>query len=338
MKVKQKNLPKISIITPSYNQGNYLTETIDSVISQGYANYELIIIDAGSTDETLEVIRKYESWITYWVSEPDRGQSHAIQKGLEVATGDIINWLNSDDLLAPGAFNALAREFDLERYDVLCGNCDYFLNDLDHLDLRSERMGLGATVGDTFIRRKINQPSTFFKASVIKQLGIDEQFHFTMDLDLWYRYLLRAGQSRIVLSDTLLTYFRLHESSKTVALSPRFEGDVRKVFYNVLYSLNQPDALLAFMRRAVPDADFKPTRYQVGIPVEEISSFIRVNAWAALIYYNEIGDTASARESIKVARRYGQPFNLTLTRQFIKHYLLPRRLISWMGKRTAYCL
>ena len=327
--------PKISIITPSYNQGHYLEETINSIISQQYTNYELIIIDAGSTDNTVDVIKKYEKHITYWVSEPDRGQSHAIQKGLAHVTGDIVNWINSDDLVAPGAFHALAREFDLDRYDVLCGNCDYFLNDLGHLDLRNERMGLGATVGDTFLGRKINQPSTFFKASIMKNLGIDEQFHFTMDLDLWYRYLLLAGQERIVLSDTLLTYFRLHDSSKTVALLPRFDGDVRKVFYNVLYSLGQPASLLAFMRQAIPDASFEPTRYPVTIPTALVSSFIRTWAWAAVQHYNETGDFAAARECLSVAHQHGQPFNLTLARQFVKHYMLPQQVLHWLARRSA---
>ena len=112
---------KISIITPSYNQGNFLEETILSIISQEYVNYELIIIDGGSTDNTVEVIKKYEEHVTYWVSEKDRGQSHAIHKSLAVATGDIINWINSDDIVASGAFNHIATQFDLEKYDVIYG-------------------------------------------------------------------------------------------------------------------------------------------------------------------------------------------------------------------------
>jgi glycosyltransferase involved in cell wall biosynthesis len=329
-----KDLPKISIITPSYNQGIYLEETIRSIVLQNYPYYELIIIDGGSTDNTLEVIRKYEPWITYWVSEHDRGQSHAIQKGLDRATGEIINWINSDDLVAPGAFHRLAAEFDLTKYDVICGNCDYFLQDLNHLDLRNERMGLGPTVGDTFLGQKINQPSTFFKTSVLKELGVDEQFQYTMDLDLWYRYLLRAGQSRILLSESLLTYFRLHESSKTVAQQPRFEGDIRKVFYNVLYSLDQPAALLAFMRLAITDAAFTPTRYPVNISITTISSFIRTHAWAALLHYNEVGNFTAARDCLAVARRYGQPFNLTIARQLLKLHLLPAKLLHWLTRQS----
>ncbi len=322
------NLPRISIITPSYNQGIYLEETIRSIVLQNYPNYELIIIDGGSTDNTLEVIHKYEPWITYWVSEKDRGQSHAIRKGLAQATGDIINWINSDDLCAPGAFYHIAAEFDLEKYDVLCGYCDYFLNDLNHLDKRNERMGVFATVGDTLLACHINQPSTFFKASVIKKLDIDEGFHYTMDVDLWYRYLLMTGQSRIFFSDKLLTYFRLHGTSKSVAEYAKFEGDRNKVYYNVLLGLEQPSALLKYMSLRMPDfTSFKPKCYQVSISTDKVKSFILNYAWPAVIYYNGIKDYKSARECLSSAINCGQPWSFTLLRQVIKHYLVPSALL-----------
>jgi glycosyltransferase involved in cell wall biosynthesis len=205
------------------------------------------------------------------VSEPDRGQSHAIQKGLDIATGDIINWINSDDLIAPGAFHHIAAEFDLGKYDVICGRCDYFRDNLSQLDLRGMRMGLGPTVGDTFNQHIINQPSTFFKASVIKGLGIDEQFRYTMDLDLWFRYLLQNGQSRILLSDGLLSYFRLHDASKSVAEVSHFEGDIWKVHYNILYSLGQDDAILTFAGHSIPCFErFQPTQYPISISLAEL--------------------------------------------------------------------
>lgn len=321
-------LPKISIITPSYNQGQYLDETIRSIISQSYPNYELIIIDGGSTDDTLKIIRKYESWITYWVSEPDRGQSHAIRKGLAQATGDIINWINSDDIVAPGAFHHIASELNLETHDVICGYCDYFLGTLDNLDLRNMRMGLSATVGDTILSHKINQPSTFFKASVIKALDIDEQFHYAMDLDLWYRYLLSAGQNRVSLSNKLLTYFRLHDTSKSVAESSRFEGDVHKVHYNIAYSLGTAPALLAFISRNIPlFKSFTPTKYPVQISSSELASFIRAYAWRAVQYYNTLNNFADAKECLDIARRNGQAFDWIMVRQIIKHNIIPKFLL-----------
>jgi len=321
--------PKISIITPSYNQGQYLEETIRSIITQDYPNYELIIMDAGSTDNTVEVIKKYEDYITHWVSEPDRGQSHAIQKGLALATGDIINWINSDDLVAPGTFHRIAAEFDLTKYNVICGYCDYFVNDLQHMDLRNMRMRVEATVGSTFLQRGINQPSTYFKAAVLKELNVDEQFHFAMDLDMWYRYLLLYGQQQVLLSEGRFSYFRLHKESKSVADESRFEADIRKVFYNVLFSVNVPQALLAHVRLGIPDPRFTPTRYPVRIPLGELAAFIRWNAWEAVIYYNNEKQYPEARACLSAARRTGQPVNNSLVRQYIKLYLAPKSLVRW---------
>jgi glycosyltransferase involved in cell wall biosynthesis len=322
-------LPKISIITPSYNQGKYLEETILSIISQNYDNYELVIIDAGSTDDTLKVIDKYKEWITYWVSEPDRGQSHAIQKGLAKATGDIINWINSDDIVAPGAFHRIADEFDLTRYDVICGKCDYFINSLDKLDMRDMRMGIFSTIGDTIIQHKINQPSTFFKTSVLKKLGIDEDFRYTMDVDLWYRYLLAEGQSRILISDGLFTYFRLHEASKSVAESGGFNGEVWKVHYNIFKSIHQDQVLLDFSSHFIDDFfKFVPKTYDVKVPVYELHSFVRYVAWLALIYYNEHRDFKAARKCLQICLHNGQILNKAVIKQIIKHYLLPKYFLG----------
>ena len=328
--------PKISIITPSYNQGQYLEETIRSIIAQDYPNYELIIMDAGSTDNTVEIIKKYEDYITHWVSEPDRGQSHAIQKGLALATGDIINWINSDDLVAPGAFHRIAQEFDPQQHDVICGYCDFFLDDLQHLDLRNMRMGLGASVGDTMALQQINQPSTFFKASILKELSINEQFRYTMDMDLWYRYLLLYGQTRVRLSKGLFTYFRLHEASKSVAEGAKFEGEVWKVNYNVLYTFRQDAVLLEFAAHFIPDfSHFVPAQYETRTLPAELRGFIRYVAWLGMHYYNLHWNQQAVRRCLKIARHYGQPLNKTMLRQLFKHFLLPTSAARWLAGQPA---
>ncbi|HEX8429497.1 glycosyltransferase family 2 protein [Hymenobacter sp.] len=328
------SLPFISIITPSYNQGQYLEETIRSIIAQNYPNYELIIVDAGSTDNTLDVIRLYEPWITYWVSEKDRGQSHAIQKGLVQVKGDIVNWINSDDLVAPGAFYRIAAEFDLTRYDVICGRCDYFTGDITQLDMRGMRMKVEETVGDTINFQQINQPSTFFKASVLKELGVDEQFRYTMDLDLWFRYLLIAGQERILLSDNLFSYFRLHETSKTVAEGSHFVQDTQKVLYNILYSVEQAPVLLASVRRTISDPSFLPTRYPLKIPKHTLSAFVKHQAWLAVHRYNEMGEYTAAKQCLAIAREHGQPLNWSVVKQLIRLYAVPKGLLHHLTTRS----
>ena len=120
----QAELPKISIITPSFNQADYLEETILSIINQNYPNLEYIIIDGGSTDNSVEIIKKHEKNIDYWVSEKDNGQSHAINKGFAKATGEILNWINSDDILAENALIKIAEAYLKRKNDniVILGN------------------------------------------------------------------------------------------------------------------------------------------------------------------------------------------------------------------------
>lgn len=118
--------PKISIITPSLNQGDFIEECIRSVLLQQYPNLEYIIIDGGSQDNTVNIIKKYEPWIDYWVSEEDSGQSQAINKGMKIATGDIVAWLNSDDMYFPGVFFEIARQFSIYSNKLLCvGDCEF---------------------------------------------------------------------------------------------------------------------------------------------------------------------------------------------------------------------
>ena len=239
--------PKISIITPSYNQGQYIEQTILSVIGQGYPNLEYIIIDGGSTDNTVEIIKKYADKITYWVSEPDRGQSDALNKGLEKCTGEIFNWINSDDYFEEGSFFKIAEYFiDNPSIEMLCGNCRYFNNETQEQTF-IHRSGIFKSVEQTLINQIINQQASFYKLTIVKTLGgVNKRLHYCMDLDLWFRYLIHHGQTNILLVDDLFAHFRLHDESKTVQYQTRFREEENLLWSNLLSKLKVNENIVHF--------------------------------------------------------------------------------------------
>lgn len=180
--------PLISIITPSLNQGIFLEETILSVINQSYSNLEYIIIDGGSTDNSLEIIKKYSDRITYWESVPDRGQSHAINKGFHMATGELVAWLNSDDLLTP---NTLEEVAELWRQEQTFG----FIHGISELideygNSRNKYFGSDFDLLEnlTTSRNTVAQQSTFINRKCLESVNyLDESLHMSMDWDLWLR-------------------------------------------------------------------------------------------------------------------------------------------------------
>ena len=235
--------PRITIITPTFNQGLYIEETINSVLSQNYPNLEYIIIDGDSSDGTRKILKKYSKYINYWESKKDNGQGDAINKGLKKATGEIINWLNSDDLLTENTLFDIANNFSIHNPDILCGFCDYFSLDTSFTPFR-HRTTLYHDAELTLLRGEINQPSMFYKASIFKDLGgVNADLFCVMDLDLFYRYLIKYGQEKILLSDNLYSKFRIHELSKTSSGESRFIEE-RKILMNTVVSLsNIPEKL-----------------------------------------------------------------------------------------------
>jgi len=206
--------PRVSIVTPSYNQVEYIEETIRSVLLQGYPDLEYIIMDGGSTDGSVDIIRKYEPWLAHWRSEPDRGQTHAINEGWEYATGEILAYINSDDYYLPGAIAAAAKGFNANpQAGMLYGTA--IVIDAQGKELRiwkGQKFNLETmlTVGSI-----VPQPATFFARHTLKNVGyLDEQLHMIMDYELCIRIGLHLPT---VCLPATFAKFRDHSQSKTHA-------------------------------------------------------------------------------------------------------------------------
>ena len=217
--------PKISIVTPSFNQGSFLEKTIRSVLLQGYPNLEYILIDGGSTDQSVEIIEKYEPWLTYWVSENDRGQSHAINKGLEKATGELLGWLNSDDYFLPGALFKLAYSY-LEDPTVGAIYGQGHIIDESGSIIYTPKL-LPVTKESLFewcFGNDFMQPSCLFTRRAWHDSGpIDETLHFALDVEYWIRISERFKFKKI--SD-VLSISLSHSLAKTTSMRARSHAEL----------------------------------------------------------------------------------------------------------------
>ena len=252
--------PKISIVTPSFNQGKYIEHTILSIINQVYPNVEYIIIDGGSTDETIDIIKKYEDRITYWVSEPDKGQSDAINKGLAKCTGEIFNWINSDDYLEPGALHVIAKAF-MENKDALqVSGYTRIFNDATNTTVLLHRCELFENTETTVVQQRINQPGAFYRSSIFSEIGkINMDLVYVMDLELWLRFLSRFGQQKIVLLNNTVAHFRIHTNSKTNEFEIRFRKESEGLNHHILAELKCDKALVNYF---VGNENYHPTQWQ----------------------------------------------------------------------------
>jgi glycosyltransferase involved in cell wall biosynthesis len=222
---------KITIVTPSFNQAQYLEQTIDSVLSQNYPSLEFMIIDGGSTDGSVGIIKKYAKHLAYWVCEADRGQSHAINKGLQRATGEVVNWLNSDDHLERGALQYISDAFTDPGISVVCarsnvvkdGQVLYQTNGTDIFE-----GNLPKTIGWA----RIDQPETFVRRRLYDAIGLlNENVHYMMDKEWWIRFLVTCGISSVKRIDHVIVNFRHHEHSKTMSRTSEFELEHDSIYY-----------------------------------------------------------------------------------------------------------
>lgn len=224
--------PCISIVTPVYNQGQFLEETIRSVLLQGYPNLEYIIIDGGSTDGSVEIIKKYETWLTYWESKKDRGQSHAINKGISLSTGDFIAWINSDDYYFPVTFNKIIKS-------IAINECDWLLGSVEVIDEKGLRIKNYPAINEPNNNKNAlfkndvclfpyNQSSMFASRKMWHDVGLlNENLHYGMVGEWYFRALQKGYRPKLI--PAFLSKARFHEDAKTIAYPWKFSLEYSKI-------------------------------------------------------------------------------------------------------------
>jgi glycosyltransferase involved in cell wall biosynthesis len=238
---------RISIVTPSYNSARFIERTLQSVLGQsGAFDLEYIVIDGGSDDGTVDILRRYANRLT-WISEQDGGQSDAINKGLRLTSGDVLSWINADDLLLPGALDAVARHFTATESVWSFGRCDI----IDEED-RTIRRWITAYKNRSLKRASrrrllaenfISQPAVFWTRSAMDTVGLlDESEHLVMDYEYWLRLWTHFEPARI---DACLAAFRWYETSKSGSLYRRQFADEYRVARRYAGSFTYPIALHA---------------------------------------------------------------------------------------------
>jgi glycosyltransferase involved in cell wall biosynthesis len=226
---------RISIVVPSFNQAQFIGATLDSLLAQDDPDLEIIVVDGGSTDGAVDVIRRYADRITSWVSEPDRGQSDALNKGFAKATGQWLGWLNSDDMLLPGTLASLRRNIEAQPDRQWWIGGGYFI-DGQGKRLRDYGPPIGLERPEQLADWRefwFAQPSTFFSRSLFDRTGglVREDLHYAMDLELWLRLLKQCGPGII---ESPFSAYRIHEAAKTGALTVAAEMEIIQVISEAL--------------------------------------------------------------------------------------------------------
>lgn len=220
-------LPSISIVVPNYNGGATIEATLRSLIDQNYPRLEILVVDGSSTDDSVKVIRRYEQHIAWWVSEKDRGQTNAINKGFARATGEIVNWLCSDDVLLPGALHKVANAFAANPgTDIVAGSCR-----LTYPDTRLNRVDVASPSSVELLpcMIQIPQQACFYRRSLLKRTPpLDEGLHYAMDFELW-NYFVASGAKWYFVPD-ILAEMRNAEANKTTEGGVKITREIETVY------------------------------------------------------------------------------------------------------------
>jgi len=285
-------------VTPSYNQANYIEQTIQSVLEQDYARIEYLVVDGASTDHSVEIIKKYEGrggvtspLLAWWVSEQDKGQADAINKGIARAKGDIIAWLNSDDYYLPGAISAVVKAFD-ENPDVVM-----IYGDLLAVDERGWTINTlkykQLTLQDLLCFQIIGQPSVFFRrAALEKTSGLDATFHFLLDHHLWIRI---AQQGKILHVPQAWSAARYHAEAKNRAKAAEFGREAFRILAWAQSQAGLAEAVSGVERRARASAHRVDARYLL----DGGRALSALKAWTRALFIHP--PTALARLNIFVS-------------------------------------
>lgn len=284
------NYPKISIVTPVYNQVQYLEQTILSIINQGYPNLEYIIIDGGSTDGTVDVIRKYESHLAYWVTESDKGMYHAIQKGFEHSTGEIMCWLNSDDVFFDKCLFAVADIFmhhpEIEWFSARSASIDAdgMILGVDNIDgVDSIRF----CKYDFYLNRGfwVPQSSTIWRRTIWEKVGatLDTNLRLAGDFDLWLRFI---NVSPLYVANTIIGTYRLREGQLSQMMD-RYMAEVRLSVKNNPLPISEMSILKRYERKLKWAAQIDKTKIFNGERIVRLRSFMgKLNLKPNVIKYN----------------------------------------------------
>ena len=252
--------PKITVVTPSFNQGQFLERAIRSVLAQNYPNLEYFVFDAGSTDSTVAILKKYSKRLSFWTSESDRGQSDAICKGWNMATGDVLAWLNTDDFYYPGALHEIGKVFGADpNIKMVCGSVA--LVDEQERKLRVKRP---APVAPEILLPRANIPAqagTFIRRDIFARLGGPRlDLHYVMDWELWLRVGLNYPASAIAFTNKLLAADRQWPGTKTLNAGGKDAVEMRKVLGELFGSPKLRGDLRPFERAAISRAWWRQSK------------------------------------------------------------------------------